>query len=129
MTSKAAPGPLEVVVLTEEEVVLRGGVATTSWLVPYNDATVRAQRHPSARPEQLDRGPGIVWRTRITLELPREAWVTRVDRRPDTRARSALEHLTLGSRGAQLRETRTRFKIGAGGELHPEPPPGPPGPK
>jgi hypothetical protein len=119
-------GPLETVVLTEEEVVLRGGAATVTWLVPHHDGIVRPQRHPSARAEQLQRGTGIVWRTQITLELPRGAELTRIVVRPSVERRSALEHLTGGARGPGRTTRRTRFRVAAGGalvEVAPERPP------
>lgn len=112
-----AGAKLETVVLTEEEVVLRGGAATIAWLVPQADGFVRPQRHPSARVEQLERGAGVVWRTRITLELPRGAELTRIAVRPAERRRSALEHLTGGARGPGRTTTRTRFLVGPGGAL------------
>ena len=117
MTEKTAPQPSEVVVVTEEEVVLRGGAGTTTWLVPLHDGSVRPQRHPSARVEQLERGTGVVWRTRITLTLERGAVLTRVPTRPSERRRSALEHLTSGASAAHRSTTRTRFRVAARGEL------------
>ncbi|HWP05024.1 MAG TPA: hypothetical protein VNN72_04750 [Polyangiaceae bacterium] len=122
MTDESAPAPSEVVVVIEEEVVLRGGAGTTTWLVPHNDGTVRPQRHPSASSEQLDRGAGIVWRTRITLRLERGAVLTRVHTRPSARRRSALEHLTSGASAPQRATTRTRFRVAAGGKLVEVPP-------
>jgi hypothetical protein len=117
VTEKSAPAPTETVVITEEEVVLRGGAGTTTWLVPYHDGTVRPQRHPSANAEQLERGSGVVWRTRITLMLERGAVLTRVHTRPSERRRSALEHLTSGASAPQRATTRTRFRVAARGEL------------
>ncbi|HEX5099973.1 MAG TPA: hypothetical protein VFV94_10755 [Polyangiaceae bacterium] len=117
MTEKSAPAPSEVVVVTEEEVVLRGGAGTTTWLVPHHDGTVRPLRHPSATSEQLQRGAGVVWRTRITLRLERGAVLTRVHSRPSERRRSALEHLTSGASAPHRSTTRTRFRVAAGGEL------------
>lgn len=117
MTEKTAPAPSETVVVIEEEVVLRGGPGTTTWLVPHNDGTVRPQRHPSASIEQLERGTGIVWRTRITLKLERGAVLTRVHTRPSERRRSALEHLTSGASAPQRATKRTRFRVAARGEL------------
>jgi hypothetical protein len=66
VTSPSAPAALETVSLLEEEVVLAGGAGIVSWLVRYNDGWVRAGRHPTATSEMLDRGSGVVWRTRIT---------------------------------------------------------------
>lgn len=117
MTAPSEPGPLEVVVLTEEEVVLRGGSGTTTWLVPYHDGTLRPQRHPRAKVEQLQRGPGVVWRTRIELTLPRGSELTRVHSRPSEERRSALAHLTSGAKGSTQKTTRTRFRVGVGGKL------------
>jgi hypothetical protein len=120
VTSPAEPGPPEVVVLTEEEVVLRGGSGTTTWLVPHNDGTLRPQRHPSARMEQLERRAGVVWRTRIELTLPRGSVLTRIHRRPSNERRSALAHLTSGATGSAQKTTRTRFRVGVGGKLEEE---------
>jgi hypothetical protein len=122
MTEKSAPGPIETVVVIEEEVVLRGGAGTTTWLVPHHDGTVRPQRHPSANIEQLERGTGVVWRTRITLKLERGAELTRVHTRPSGLRRSALEHLTSGASAPQRATTRTRYRVGARGELIEVPP-------
>jgi hypothetical protein len=124
-----AAAPLETVVLTEEEVVTRGGPATISWLVPQHDGYVRPQRHPSARAEQLERGSGVVWRTRITLELPRGAELTRIVVRPGRERRSALEHLTGGGRGPGRTTLRLRFRVGKGGALVEVPAPPPQRPK
>jgi len=115
--TEKSTAPSEVVVVIEEEVVLRGGPGTTTWLVPHHDGTVRPQRHPSAQAEQLARGAGIVWRTRITLTLERGAVLTRVHSRPSTRQRSALEHLTSGATASPRATRRTRFRVAAGGEL------------
>jgi hypothetical protein len=123
VTTNAAPGPLEVVVLTEEEVIVANGPASVRWIVPYNDGSLRAQRHPTAKAEQLPRGSGIVWRTRITLELPRGAIILRVREQPQKRGRSALDYLTSGAEGGAHDVTRTRFRVGAGGELIEEPRP------
>jgi len=123
VTPEPEAGPREVVVLTEEEVVVRGAQRTTTWLVPHHDGTLRPQRHPSARIEQLERGTGVVWRTRIELTLPRGALLTRVHSRPSERRRSALEHLTSGATGTARQTTRTRFRVGPGGVLVEEPAP------
>jgi hypothetical protein len=117
------------VVLIEEEVVTRGGAATSTWIVPQNDGFVRPQRHPTARAEQLERGTGVVWRTRITLELPRGAELTRIVVRPGERRRSALEHLTGGRRGSGQTTLRLRFRVGPGGALVEVPAPLPERPK
>jgi hypothetical protein len=114
------PAPLEHVTLAEEEVVLSGGAGTVRWFVRYHDGWVRAQSHPSAQSERLERGSGVVWRTRVTLELPRGSELVRVETRPAPRKQSALEHLTGGARGAARRTLRRAYRVGVRGELVPE---------
>jgi hypothetical protein len=117
VTSPPAPGPLETVALLEEEVVLAGGAGVVNWLVRYNDGWVRAGRHPTASSEKLDRGSGVVWRTRITLTLVRGTPLQRLEVRPDTRPKTALEHLERGSRGALRAKKVRHFLVGERGEL------------
>jgi hypothetical protein len=109
--------PIEHVELVEEEVVRPGGASTVTWLVRHNDGWVRAPKHPSARSEPLERGSGIVWRLRVTLALPRGQALTRVESRPASTQRSALEHLTGGTRGAARRTSRRAYLVGPGGEV------------
>ena len=104
------------VTLLEEEVVLRGGAGTVSWLVQHNDGWVRAPSHPSAEVEMLDRGGGVVWRRRVTLALAPGTALTRVETRPDSRPKSALEHLTGGARGASRKTRRTSYTVSERGE-------------
>ena len=108
-----AAAPRESVTLIEEEIVMAGGAATVKWFVGHNDGWVRAQSYPGARVERLDRGPKIVWRTRVTLELVRGTPLTRVEMRPDTRRRTALEHLTSSARGMCQKKLTDRFAVGA----------------
>jgi hypothetical protein len=123
VTRDAEAQPLETVVLVEEESIVLGAKIVVSWHVPHHDGTLRAPRHPSARTEPLERPPGVVFRTRITLALPRGALVTRVEDRPSTRTRSTLEHLTGGNRGPLRRVTRRRYRVGRGGGLEEAPGP------
>ncbi len=117
MTSPPAPGALETVALLEEEVVLAGGPGIVNWLVRYNDGWVRAGSHPTASSEKLDRGSGVVWRTRITLKLVRGTPLMRLEVRPDNRPKTALEHLESGSRGARRAKKVRHFLVGERGEL------------
>jgi hypothetical protein len=119
VNSAAPPGPLEEVVVVEEEFVTGRGSATVGWFVPLNDGVVRAHRHPSARVDVLERGPGIVWRRKVTLALGRGAVLTRIESRPRAEARDAFEHLTGGSRGPARRAVRTSYRVDAGGRLTP----------
>jgi hypothetical protein len=112
---------LERVVLLEEEAVVRGRTRTVVFRVRVNDGWMRASRHETARREQLSRGPGIVFRTRIELSLPPGAVVERTDTEQLPDAGSALDHLVSGRRGPRTRVTRTRLTVEQGGELRPEP--------
>ncbi len=118
MTPKSpAPAPLERVTLVEEEVVMAGGAATVSWLVRHHDGWVRASSHPSAASERLERGSSVVWRTRVTLELPRGSALVRVETRPAPRPKNVLDHLTGTARGAPKKSLRRVYRVGPGGEL------------
>jgi len=109
--------PLERVAVIEEEVVMPGGASLVSWLVRHHDGWVRASSHPSAASERLERGSGVVWRTRVTLELPRGGELVRVESRPAARQKSALEHLTGSARGAARKTLRRVYRVAAGGML------------
>jgi len=111
--------PLERVAVVEEEVVLPGGAGTVSWLVRHHDGWVRASSHPSAAVERLERGSGVVWRTRVTLELARGSSLVRVETRPAPRPKNALAHLTSPSRGVARKTVRRAYVVGARGELVP----------
>jgi hypothetical protein len=110
----------ETVELVEEEFVLPGGSGKVSWFVRLNDGWVRAPSHPSARSEALEKRSGTVWRTRVTLELPRGHALTRVETKPLPTQKSALEHLTGGTRGPKLKTLRRSYVVGPGGALCPK---------
>jgi hypothetical protein len=110
----------ETVELVEEEFVLAGGAGKVTWFVRLNDGWVRAPSHPSAHSESLEKRSGTVWRTRVTLKLPRGHALTRVETRPVLSRKSALEHLTGGSRGPQQKSLRQSYVVGPGGELRPK---------
>jgi hypothetical protein len=111
----------ERIALVEEEVVVRGRTRRVSFRVRVNDGWVPARRHATALAEQLSRGPGTVFRTRITLLLPPGTLVERTDAEQLPESRSALEHLVAARKGTRGRTTRTRLVVQRGGELHPEP--------
>jgi hypothetical protein len=112
-------GPSERVELVEEESVAPGGAVTVTWLVRHNDGWVRARSHPDARSEPLERGSRVVWRTRVTLALPRGTALERVESRPAPNQRSALDYLTGSARGASRRTARRCYVVGPGGALLP----------
>jgi hypothetical protein len=110
-------GPPERVVLVAEEFVGERGSVKVSWLVKFNDGFVGAAELPGARSERLDAGPRVVWRARIELYLARGTEVVRVETRPAAERGSTFAHLTGAARPARPRLLRTRFIVGARGEL------------
>jgi len=112
--------PLERVSLIDEEFVAARGSARVVWMVKKNDGWVRASTWPGAESERLSSGPGIVWRTRVDLALPRGTLVVRSETRPDERPSSTVEHLTGGEPGRKRQRTRHQLRrVVAGGKLEP----------
>ncbi len=118
-----ASGPREIVSLIDEEFVSGRGNVKVVWLVAHNDGWKPASQSIGARSERLKTGPGIVWRSRIEIELTRGSRVMRVETRPGPSRGSTLEHLTGGAKTGRLRVVRTRFAVGPRGVLTPEPRP------
>ena len=109
--------PHELVVLVDEEFVGERGSVKVSWLVAHNDGFVPAAQSPGARSKRLDAGPGVVWRSRIEIELERGTVVVRVESRPGVVRGSTLEHLTGSAKSKRARVVRTRFVVGPRGTL------------
>jgi hypothetical protein len=110
------------VTLLEEEHVSGRGSTIVTWLVRKNDGWVRAAGVAGARVERLERGSGVVWRTRIELELPSGTRLLRTENRPDARAASTLSHLTGAGRGAKTRTSRVAYRVGRDGAVEREEP-------
>lgn len=106
-------------VIDEACVVPRGNVERF-WFVELRDGWIRAKSSPSAKSEFLSRGPGVIFRQRILLELPKGTLLERRESRPDPSARTTLEHLTAAARGPARRHSRVRYRVGRGGSLIPE---------
>jgi hypothetical protein len=115
----SSPVPLERLTLIEEELAGARGSSEITWRVAKNDGWQRPSSVPGARVERLDRGAGVVWRTRIELELPRGTRVLRVETRPDPSQKSTLAHLTQASRGARKQTRRSEYRVGPRGVLEP----------
>lgn len=114
------PAPRVRVVLIDEELVAERGNKRIVWLVAQNDGFVAAALSAGARSERFDAGPGVVWRSRIELELERGSTVIRVETRPSAARGSTLAHLTGSAKQKRPRLVRTRFVVGPRGELIPE---------
>jgi hypothetical protein len=119
VTTPGAPR-LERVVLVEEEAVVRGRTRTVVFRVRVNDGWVRASRHETAVCEQLSRGPGVVFRTRIGLSLLVGTLVERTISEHVAATRSALDHLMSARKGTERRVLRARLTVQRGGELRDE---------
>ena len=120
MASDDSESVIERVALIDEEFVAARGSARVVWLVKKNDGWVRASSVPGASSERLSAGPGIVWRTRVELQLPRGTHVVRLETRPEPRPTSTMEHLTGGAPGRKREVTRRQLRrVVAGGLLEP----------
>jgi hypothetical protein len=112
--------PRERVVLFDEELIGERGSVKIVWLVEHNDGFVPASQSAGARSERLDAGPGVVWRSRVEVELEQGAAVVRVETRPSAQRGSTLEHLTGRAKSRRPRVVRARFVVGPRGELFSE---------
>jgi hypothetical protein len=113
----SSTAPLETLTLIEEELVAGRGSSEVTWRVAKNDGWQRPGGVAGARVERLERGAGVIWRTRIELELPRGTRLMRVETRPNPGKRSTLAHLTQPSLGARKQTRRSEYRVGAGGVL------------
>ena len=115
-----ASGPREIVFLVDEEFVGERGSVKVVWLVEHNDGWIAAATSVGARSERLQAGPGVVWRSRVELELARGSHVMRVETRPNARRGTTLDHLTGGAKSPRPRVKRSRFAVGPRGVLTPD---------
>ncbi len=115
MTTEQRKAPVE---LFEEEFVVARGTAQVHWFVRLNDGWVHCASYDGARATQLDTGAGVVYRTRVDLDLALGTELMRVESRPERpQRRSAVEHL-LQPRTSQPRKTvRRYFVVARGGRL------------
>jgi len=104
--------------IIDAEVIVARGRRTTTWLVRYNDAWIRAAEHPEAMVESLESGPGTVWHRRIEIVLPEGTRLRRVDSSPTPEARrDALAHLARARRSPARTTRRIELSVGPRGEL------------
>lgn len=115
-----ASAPLETVELVEGGYVVRRGTREIHWRVRHAGGWIAAIEVPQARIEMLDLEPGVVWRRRVELALPRGTSLLRVESAPRSVRRSPLEHLRRGPGGIR-RVVRSAFLVGARGRLDPDP--------
>ena len=58
------------IVLQASERIVRGGTQKCSWRIAQGDDWLSVKDIPGAEFERLDAGPGVVWKTQVTLRLP-----------------------------------------------------------
>jgi hypothetical protein len=110
----------ELVEVIDEACVVPGGNVERVWFVELRDGFIRAKHSPTAKSEFLSRGPGVIFRMRILLELPQGTLLERRESRPVPSTRTTLEHLTAAARTPARRHSRSRYRVGRGGSLTPE---------
>lgn len=117
------------ITLEDYEHVVPHGARQTTWFVRVRDAWVAARAAEGAHVENLEAGPGTVWRQCITLELAPGARLMRVETMPQKQRKTPLEYLE--SRRAPLARAvrRREFQVGPNGELRALDPTRPPAPR
>jgi hypothetical protein len=113
-------GRTELVEVIDEACVVPGGNVERIWFVELRDGVIRAKNSPTATSEFLSRGPGVIFRQRIRLELPQGTRLERRESRPVPSTRTTFEHLTAALRTPARRHSRFRYRVGRGGALIPE---------
>lgn len=112
--------PTAQVVLTTSETVAERGITRVTWRIKEGDGWVGAAEHPGAALERVDAGPGTVWETRITIELPVGTLLTRIESRPAPYPeRGVLEYLSREVRLPPRRVKKALYRVGRRGELVP----------
>jgi hypothetical protein len=124
-----ASGTHELTLETFESIV-PGGVRRVTWLIETDEDWMVVGELPHAQVEQLDCGPGVVWRRRVVVTLAVGTKLMRVESVPKReRAKDPLAYL-LGPGAGVGRETRrSQFVLAVGGALTRLPPPSAPKPR
>lgn len=104
--------------LVDEEYVVARGTAEVHWFVRVNDAWQHAASCAGAREERLDPAPGVVYRTRVLLDVPQGTRLLRVESKPGApRRETILEHLRRGPSLPPRRTLRRVYEVDARGHL------------
>ena len=116
--SDAPSVPTEVVEVTDEERIVARGTAHVTWFARVNDVWVHVSAWPGARSERLQAAAGMVWQSRVELDMPRGARLMRVESRPMPYAREdPLAYLTRGAPSKSRKVRRNYYVVGRLGEL------------
>lgn len=112
------PEVLVEVTLSCHELVVPGGTRTTSWYVREQERWLMAHRHPSARREQQNAGPGTVWEETLHLRLPPGARLKQVVQEPTAgEARALFDYLRKEIRGVTRTNREREFAVDEKGRL------------
>jgi hypothetical protein len=127
MTSAA---PTQELTLEAFESIVPGGVRRVTWLIETDEDWTVIGELPNARVEQLDCGPGVVWRRRVVITVPVGARLMRVESVPKRAPAVDPIAYLLGPSNRAARETRrSQFVVALGGKLTRLPPPNAPKPR
>ena len=112
------------------EAIVPGGVRRVTWLHATEDDWALVSELPGARVEQLDCGPGVVWRRQVAVAVPVGTRLMRVESVPRRAPPQDPLAYLLGSSAKVGRETRrSQFVVAPSGKLQRLPPPTPPAAK
>lgn len=105
------------ITLEDYEHVVPHGARQTTWFVRVRDAWVAARAAEGAHVENLEAGPGTVWRQCITLELAAGARLMRVETMPQNKRKTPLEYLESRQVPVPRAVRRREFQVSAQGVL------------
>lgn len=117
--------PTHELTLETFESVVAGGVRRVTWLVETDEDWTIVGELPGACVQQLDCGPGVVWRRQVRITLPVGTRLMRVESVPKrAAAQDPLSYLLNSSTRASRETRRSQFVLALGGALSRLPPPG-----
>lgn len=102
------------------EAVISGGVQRVTWkfLCDKEDEWVPAKIWPDTQFEDVERSSRMVWQQRISVRLPEDARLLRVESRPAPRQRrDPLTYLVGTRNNSKTRTVRTEFRVTRSGQL------------
>lgn len=105
------------ITLEDCEHVVPYGARQTTWFVRVRDAWVHARAVEGAHVENLEAGPGTVWRQCITLELAPEARLMKVESMPQKERKTPLEFLESRRVPVARAVVRREFRLSPEGQL------------
>jgi hypothetical protein len=105
------------ITLEDCEHVVPYGARQTTWFVRVRDAWVAARAADGAHLENLEAGPGTVWRQCITVELVPGTRLMRVESMPQQQRKTPLEYLASRAVPVARAVKRREFQLSPEGKL------------